>query len=133
MSMNFDSVFGIHEQALKLRARRSEVLASNLANADTPGYKARDFDFKKMLSKQSVPGVRMAATHQRHIALDQGPVSAMQMQYRVPQQPALDGNTVEVEREQVEYSANAVQYQASLRFLEGRIKGLKTAIRGSVQ
>jgi len=131
--MILDKVFGIHEQAVQVRARRSEVLASNLANADTPGYKARDFDFKAMLREQAQPAVRLAATHHSHINNDQGLVAAAQMQYRLPQQPSLDGNTVEVEREQAEYSANAVTYQASLRFLEGKIKGLKTAIRGSVQ
>ena len=131
--MNFDSVFGIHEQALKLRARRSEVLAANLANADTPGYKARDFDFKAMLSREMLPAVRLASTRQGHIQADNNIVPNTQMLYRNPQQPSLDGNTVEAEREQVEYSANAVSYQASLRFLEGRIKSLKTAIRGSVQ
>lgn len=131
--MNFDSVFGIHEQALKLRARRSEVLAANLANADTPGYKARDFDFKAMLSREMPPAVRLASTRQGHIQADNNIVPNTQMLYRNPQQPSLDGNTVEAEREQVEYSANAVSYQASLRFLEGRIKSLKTAIRGSVQ
>jgi len=131
--MNLDNAFGIHEQALKLRARRSEVLAANLANADTPGYKARDFDFQKMLSKEVTPAVRMSATHAGHIKSDSNVVPNMNMQYRNPQQPSLDGNTVEVEREQVEFGTNTIQYQASLRFLEGRIKSLKTAIRGSVQ
>lgn len=131
--MILDSVFGIHEKAVHLRARRAEVLASNLANADTPGYKARDFDFKAMLREQAQPAVRLAATHRSHIRTDQGAVATAQMKYRTPQQPSLDGNTVEVEREQTEYSANAVSYQASLRFLEGSIKSLKTAIKGSSQ
>jgi len=131
--MILDRVFGIHEQAVQLRARRSEVLASNLANADTPGYKARDFDFKAMLRQQAQPAVRLVATHHAHISADQGTVPAVNMQYRNPHQPSLDGNTVEVEREQAEYSANAISYQASLRFLEGKIKGLKTALKGSSQ
>ena len=131
--MILDKVFGIHEQALQLRARRSEVLASNLANGDTPGYKARDFDFKAMLREEMATPVRLASTHKGHINPDRGIVASTQMMYRNPQQPSLDGNTVEIEREQVEYSANAVSYQASLRFLEGKIKSLKTAIRGSVQ
>ncbi len=131
--MILDRVFGIHEQAVQMRARRSEVLASNLANADTPGYKARDFDFKAMLRQQAQPAVRLAATHRSHISSDQGIVPTASMQYRNPHQPSLDGNTVEVEREQAEYSANAISYQASLRFLEGKIKGLKTAIKGSNQ
>jgi flagellar basal-body rod protein FlgB len=131
--MNFDKIFGIHEQALELRAERAQVLASNLANADTPGYKARDFDFKKLLSEQMSPAETLKTTQKGHIQPSSGPVPATQMQYRVPQQPSLDGNTVETEREQVEYSANAVRYQASLRFLDGTIKTLKTAITGNPQ
>lgn len=128
--MKLDDAFGIHEEALRLRARRSEVLASNLANADTPGYKARDFDFKAMLSQEIQQPVRLAATRPGHIRNDQGLVASTQMAYRIPQQPSLDGNTVEIEREQTEFSANAMRYQASLSFLDGRIKGLKTAIKG---
>ena len=129
--MRFDNVFGIHEEALKVRAKRAEVLASNLANADTPGYKARDFDFKAMLRDQMQPTVRLASTHSRHISNDQGIVASTQMGYRIPQQASLDGNTVEVDREQSEFSENAMRYQVSLRFLDSRIKGLKRAIKGS--
>ena len=129
--MKLDQVFGIHEQALRLRARRSEVLASNLANADTPGYKARDFDFNAMLRKELPAPVRLVSTHARHIQADNGIVAISQMAYRIPQQASLDGNTVEVEREQSEFSANAMRYQASLRFLDGRIKSLKLALKGN--
>jgi len=128
--MKLDDVFGIHEEALRLRARRSEVLASNLANADTPGYKARDFDFQAMLRNEMQNPVRLAATRPGHIHNDQGIVASTQMAYRVPQQSSLDGNTVETEREQTAFSANAMRYEASLRFLDGRIKGLLTAIKG---
>jgi flagellar basal-body rod protein FlgB len=129
--MKLDDVFGIHEEAMRLRARRSEVLASNMANADTPGYKARDFDFAAMLRKEVAQPVRLAATHSGHIQSDQGLVASTQMAYRIPQQASLDGNTVEVEREQSEFSANALRYQASLRFLDGRISSLKLAIKGT--
>ncbi len=129
--MKLDDVFGIHEEALRLRARRSEVLAANLANSDTPGFKARDFDFKAMLRKEMPDPVRLAATRTGHIATDRGDVASTQMGYRVPQQASLDGNTVEVEREQNAFSANAMRYQASLRFLDGKIKGLMLAIKGS--
>jgi len=128
--MKLDDAFGIHEEALRIRSRRSEVLASNLANADTPGYKARDFDFQAMLRKEIQNPVRLASTHQGHMRNDQGVVASTQMAYRIPQQASLDGNTVEMEREQTEFSANAMRYQASLRFLDGRIKGLLTAIKG---
>lgn len=129
--MKLDDVFGIHEEALRLRARRSEVLAANLANSDTPGFKARDFDFKAMLRNEVPDPVRLAATRTGHIATDRGSVASTQMGYRVPQQASLDGNTVEVEREQNAFSANAMRYQASLRFLDGKIKGLMLAIKGS--
>ena len=129
--MKLDDLFGIHEQAMRLRARRSEVLASNMANADTPGYKARDFDFEAMLRKEVQAPVRLVSTHDRHIHADQGIVANTQMAYRIPQQASLDGNTVEVEREQSEFSANALRYQASLRFLDGRISSLKLAIKGT--
>ena len=129
--MPFDNVFGIHEQAVKIRAHRSEVLAANMANADTPGYKARDFDFNTMLRREMQPPVRLATTHGRHIQSEGGLVAPSQMSYRIPQQPSLDGNTVEVEREQSEFSENAMRYQASLRFLDGKIKGLKRAIKGT--
>jgi flagellar basal-body rod protein FlgB len=122
--------FGIHEDALVLRNRRSEVLASNLANADTPGYKARDFDFNAILRREMQPAVRLATTQPGHIATDSGLVASTQMGYRVPQQASLDGNTVEVEREQTEFMANALRYQASLQFLDGKVKGLKMAIKG---
>ena len=129
--MKLDDVFGIHEQAVRLRARRTEVLASNLANADTPGYKARDFDFDAMLRKELPPPVRPVATNPHHIHADNGIVAVSQMGFRIPQQASLDGNTVEVEREQAEFSANAMRYQASLRFLDGRIKQLKLAFKGN--
>lgn len=129
--MKLDDVFGIHEDAMRLRSKRAEVLASNMANADTPGYKARDFDFQAMLRKEMSPPVRLASTHARHIHSDQGVVASTQMGYRIPQQPSLDGNTVEPEREQSAFSENAMRYQASLRFMDGRIKGLLRAIKGT--
>jgi flagellar basal-body rod protein FlgB len=129
--MKLDDVFGIHEEALRLRARRSEVLAANLANADTPGYKARDFDFKAVLRQEMQAPVRLAATQDRHLRHDQGVVASTQMAYRIPQQASLDGNSVEVEREKTEFSANAMRYQASLRFLDSKISSLMLAIKGN--
>jgi len=128
--MKLDDTFGIHEQALKLRARRAEVLAGNIANADTPGYKARDFDFKKMLQQQVELSPRLQVTNSRHIQADNGIVPAGTMGYRVPSQPSLDGNTVDSQREHTAYAANALEYQASLRFLSGSIQKLKLAIKG---
>ncbi len=127
--MNLDKAFGIHPQALQLRARRSEVLAANLANSDTPGFKARDFDFKAVL-KDAMPDTRMHTTHKRHIQPDPGLVPASRMLYREPMQASLDGNTVDPHTEYSNFASNSLEYQTSLRFLNGKIKGLMLAIKG---
>jgi flagellar basal-body rod protein FlgB len=128
--MKLDHALGIHEQALKLRGRRAEVLAANLANADTPGYKARDFDFQAMLRQEVGNSARMKVTQPGHIQAETGIVPPSQMGYRVPSQPSLDGNTVDTQLEHTAFAANALEYQASLRFLSGNIKTLRTAIKG---
>ena len=128
--MNFDDVFGIHEQALKLRAYRSEVLASNLINADTPGYKARDFDFKAVLAQQSGGAERLTTTAPGHIQPEQGVVAPSELLYRSVTQASLDGNTVDAQREQVAFSRNTLEYQASLRFLNDKIAGIRRALKG---
>jgi flagellar basal-body rod protein FlgB len=131
MPVSFQNAFGIHERALVLKARRTQLLASNLANADTPNYKARDIDFKSVLN-QSPPSqrtVQLEATHAQHIRTDASkmPVTLL---YRVPEQASLDGNTVDSKVEQAQFAENAVQYQASLTILGARIRGLRSAIRG---
>jgi len=128
--MNFDDAFGIHERALQLRSQRAEVLAANMANADTPGYKARDFDFKSVLASEVNASSRVRATHQQHIQPDQEMVPASQLLYRVPMQPSLDGNTVDSEKEHTAFSANAIEYQASLAFINDKISGIRKALRG---
>lgn len=135
MPFNIDSALGIFPQALTLHARRAEMLAANLANADTPNYKARDIDFKAAL--QSAQGqasqagaVGLKRTQAGHIGSDSDMEAMGLVKYRVPNQSALDGNTVNAEVEQAEFTRNAIQYQAALTFLNGRIKGLMTAIRG---
>jgi flagellar basal-body rod protein FlgB len=127
--MKLDNAFGIHPQALELRAHRSEILAANLANVDTPGYKARDFDFSAVLKKQTPPSPS-PATRSGHIQPDNGLVTAGQTQYRVPMQPSLDGNTVDAQLEYGNFASNSLEYQTSLRFLNGKIKGLMLAIKG---
>lgn len=132
MSINFDSALGIHESALKIRAQRAEMLAENLANANTPGFKARDIDFKQAL--------KMAATQQSHAAADVSNPNHMQssfsqsyspaIQYRTTMQASLDGNTVDEQIEQAQFMQNSIQYQASLDFLGGKFTGLMKAIRG---
>ena len=128
--MKLDDAFGIHEQALQLRARRAEILAANLANADTPGYKARDFDFKKVLQQEMVQPARMSVTNNRHIQMEGGVVAPAQVAYRVPLQASLDGNTVNPQQEYSAYSSNAIEYQASLQFLNSKIKSLMSALKG---
>lgn len=128
--MKLDQAFGIHPQALFMHARRSEVLASNIANADTPDYKARDFDFQKVLQNETRSNVRMKTTAAAHIQPHGGVVAPSEMAYRVPNQASLDGNTVDTQTEHSEYAANALQYQASLSFINGAVSSLRKAIRG---
>jgi len=129
MAINFDTALGIDPRALALREKRSEILAANLANADTPDFKARDLDFKSVL-KQSMPsGVTLERTNSGHITPQQQLFGANLM-YRNPTQVSLDGNTVEPQIEQANYAENAVQYQASLQFINSRFSGLMTAVRG---
>ena len=123
-----DRVFGIHAEALQLRARRGEVLASNLANADTPNYKARDLDFKAVLSNTQAQST-MTTTRSGHIQT-QGSGADAHLKYSTPNQSSLDGNSVDTQVEQNKFAENAVRYRASLRFLSGKVQGLMTAIRG---
>ena len=123
-----ESIFGVHEAALLFRARRMEVLAANLANADTPRYQARDLEFRSVLDNAT--RTRFATTHPRHI--DAPEVAAgPELKYRIPHQPAQDGNTVEADLELARYAENAVAYQASLMFLNGKIASLRSALTGS--
>ncbi len=126
-----DKAFGIHDQALAVRAERTRVLAANLANADTPNYLARDVDFRAALGQveDRLNGVGVRVTNGRHLAgADAGVVTTAQ--YRVPEQPSMDGNTVDVHAEKARFLDNALRYQASLQFLNSRIRGLRAAIGG---
>ena len=113
-----DSLFGIHGKALQLRSQRLELIASNIANASTPGYKARDIDFDAALKD---------ATKQ------QGTVAGALEEskgYRIPIQSSSDGNTVEMSTEQTLFAENAVKYRTTLSFLEGRLNTITRALRG---
>ena len=123
--------FALHETALKLRSLRNEVLASNLANADTPNYKARDVEFSSALKGAQGEHLRMSRTSELHQDAWQTNRLGAPVQYRVPVQPTLDGNTVETDVEQAAFAENAVQYRASLAFLDGQIRSLRYALRGS--
>ncbi len=122
-----DQAFGVHEQALGMRSQRMEVLARNIANADTPHFKAQDLDFKKMLrsAQESV----LETTHASHLPTDlTEPQNGLM--YRVPFNVAFDGNTVELSVEQAKYGQSAADYQATLSILENRISGIRKALRG---
>jgi len=123
-----DSILGVHETALLYRARRMEVLAANLANADTPHYQARDIEFASMLDG-AMAGVKLASTQTGHIELAPG-AARDTLKYRIPHQPAQDGNTVEADLELARYAENAVAYQASLLFASSKITQLRTALMG---
>lgn len=127
----FENIFGIHEQALLLHGQRLGVLAANLANADTPGYKARDIDFGAILSRtEGETALPLEVTHAAHIAFHDGELPAGELKYRNPYQASLDGNTVEMPVEQAAFSENNVRYQASLNFINLRIAELQFAIAG---
>lgn len=128
--MNLDKAFGIHATTLMLRSRRAELLASNLANADTPNYKARDINFHEVLSASSGKYQKLATTSGGHMQPGQTGISGSRLYYRVPNQPSVDGNTVDSQLERSAFMENSIMYQTSLRFLNGRISGLLTAIRG---
>ena len=125
MAISFDNALGVHAQALEARVKRAEVLANNLANAETPGYKARDIDFASALSRVRESAPRQ--THSAHMALSDQQGAIL---YRTPAQMTLDGNTVETEQEHAAFMDNAIRYQASLNFLNGRIKSILGALRG---
>ncbi|SIN78255.1 flagellar basal-body rod protein FlgB [Sulfurivirga caldicuralii] len=130
------SLFGIHEQALQVRSERAKLLAQNLANADTPNYKARDIDWRGALTQaqqglKSEPPVHLARTNSRHIDAQGEPMDGDSfVKYRMPTQPSLDGNTVEPHIEKAQFMENAIQYQTTLEFINGRIKGIRNALRG---
>lgn len=133
MAISFSEATGYFEHTLALRARRAEVLANNLANADTPYFKARDIDFNAELNKQlageQLSRFSLNTTSDRHFE-GVNTVSLDDLLYRTPLQPSVDGNTVEEQVEHAAYMKNALAFQASFTFLNGKFKGLLTAIKG---
>ncbi|MGB0466179.1 MAG: flagellar basal body rod protein FlgB [Pontibacterium sp.] len=131
MAVSFDNALGIHDDAMLFRARRAEVIANNIANADTPNYQARDVDFKRVLAGVTgEPVLKVAATHSDHQTGFVNPEMAADMMYRIPNQAAVDGNTVEVQEEMARYTENSLAFQSSFTFLDKKFKGLMTAIKG---
>lgn len=131
MSISFDKALGVHERALGFRAQRAEVLANNIANADTPNYKARDLDFSAVLAaEQSKGGFGMARTREQHIAASGMELADPGLRFRNAAHPALDQNTVDMQVEQANYAQNAIDFQASFTLLNSKLKGIVSALRG---
>ncbi len=132
MAINLDKAFGIHDDALLVRAERARMIAGNLANADTPHFKARDMDFRAVLGAvtDGAKGAVVRTTHPQHLPAGDSRVPGAELLYRQPNQPSIDGNTVDPHMEKAAFMDNALRYQASLRFLGGKMRTLMTAIRG---
>lgn len=138
MLANMTSNLDFHSKALVLRADRQRVIASNIANADTPGYHARELNFKDAM-RQATGGEMASAsasggTHPRHIALSGGGAGHMSglstLEYTAQSQPNLDGNSVDLDRERANFVDNSVRYEATLRFINGSGKTILSAIQG---
>ncbi len=130
MPISFDSALGIHVKALDVRAKRTELLASNIANSDTPDYKARDIDFKAALSTAGNHlNAGLNRSNARHLSLSND-ADSLTLLYRVPNHASLDGNTVDGQLEKSAFADNALRYQASLTFLDQKFKGLIGALKG---
>ncbi len=130
MAIGFDNGFELHAKGMTLRSQRAEVIASNIANADTPGYKAKGMDFKQALAQASQKQqMGMSRTNEKHFDVRTEINSSVQ--FRVPEQPDTgDGNTVDVQVERNLYLENSLEYQASVQFLNGKVKALKKVISG---
>ncbi|MFZ2294693.1 MAG: flagellar basal body rod protein FlgB [Polaromonas sp.] len=129
-----DSALRFHQEALNLRARRQEVLSANIAHADTPNYKARDFEFSASLSQAVERGrqsmsTSMATTSSRHIPGETQAAGDADLLYRTPTQSSIDGNTVEMDIERVNFADNAMRYEANLTILGSKIKSLLSAVQ----
>ena len=125
MAINFDKSIGLHSAALLLREQRSSLLASNIANGDTPGFKAKDIDFKQAL-EQVTQAIKSDSSYHSN-----NPLSNDLIKYRIPNQPDTgDGNSVDVQQEKMEFARNAMDYQVVLGLLDSRVKGMIRALRG---
>ena len=129
MPLNIDNLFAAHARALGIANQRLQLLAANVANADTPNYKARDIDFKTAMHSAGDATLPMRKTQAAHLGMPAGS-NRGEVMYRVPHQPSLDGNTVDSQRESAAVGETAVRYQATLTFLNQRIRGLRLAITG---
>src|SRR3954469_7925424 len=135
MPLSLDQYVSVHAAALDVRARRGELIANNLANADTPGYQARDIDFRQAMARAAgdkTVGTTLTTTRPGHIggAASVDAAGGPDLKYRTPLAPALDGNTVDAQIEQAAFAENAVRSQATLTMLNSKFRALMTAITG---
>lgn len=148
MFAQMTSGLDIHAKALVLRAERQRIIASNIANADTPGYVARDLNFKEALTQMtqtsgselsgvgrpSMSRATSTSTHPKHIALTGTSTSQMSgassLAYAIQSQPSVDGNSVDMDRERANFVDNSVRYESTLRFINGQSKTILSAIQG---
>ena len=133
MAISFKNALGVHQDTLGIRSRRAEVLASNISNADTPHYKAKDIDFAASLenAKKRMLGVGLLRTNHKHFG--SAPEPLYDVKYRVPLQPDTgDGNTVDMATERNHYVKNSMEYQTTFNFLSKKFAGLYKSIRGKV-
>jgi flagellar basal-body rod protein FlgB len=133
MINQIDNELGFHQRALSLRAHRQQVLASNIANADTPHYKARDVDFKASL--QGAMGGRggpldLVRTAPRHLPAGEGAPAGARLLYRTETQSSVDGNTVDMDVERAAFAENAVQYEAGITFVNQMLRHIQSALQG---
>ena len=131
-----DAALRFQQEALNLRAQRQEILAANIANADTPGYQARDLDFASELKKvmvrgrEETGGVSLTLTSAQHIPAQTVSAPSTELLYRIPDQPSLDGNTVDMDRERTQFADNSLKYQMGLTALGGQIKVMMNVLQG---
>lgn len=124
------------QEALNLRAQRQEILSANIANADTPGYQARDIDFASQLQKvmetgrANGSGMSLELTNTRHIPASTSAGADLDLMYRIPDQPSMDGNTVDMDRERTNFADNSVRYQTDLTVLGSQVKGMMSVLQG---
>jgi len=131
MAISFDKLLGVHDDALVLRSKRTELLAANIANADTPGYKAQDIDFKQAMQNAQNgddSSFKMRTTSSKHIQGNNSPIDG-EIKYRMNSQPSVDGNTVETHVEKAEFAKNALEYSYTLEMLNKKFSGIKKAFK----
>ena len=133
MTSKLDDALRFHQTALNLRAHRQQLLAGNIANADTPNFKARDIDFSSALQgalSAHSGNFGLMVTSARHLGSSAESLAGPRVLYRTPHQPSLDGNTVDMDVERAQFADNAIHFEANLTFISGQIKTMLAAIQG---